>query len=550
VVLVAATAIVAGAAITGAAAFRNHREWVVAEAEQARRTRLAGARGGVFDLTEPIGERWTVAFAGLERPQPLAVLPGGAVVFSERTFDLVYEWFEPLEQYRYIPRNVRTHLIALGAQTGAEAWRLELPGWADCGESFPWPIIGGSPRLPHLENMVCITQNEDSQLVTVVDAAGTVETRFLPGDDARVTVGPDGLLWRIAAASFEQEWFIGSFSLLGLFHLMEVGQFEPMMFDLLAIVEDPLSGEELWQSAFQIEHDGFSWSCWFFDGFETETRAYLTIDDFSLRPVGDAFVVYEQCSNYYTLLSLSGEVIAERIDRWNEVNNWRRLVDDGFARTIRGEFGTHSWPVAAELFDASVGYVKTVDGRLLDPLTTDGAGGLNLRGASSDRDEGGLIFTATPTEIAAWTLAGEEVWRTSEVAQVRRAVARTEDVLVLATGTGEWRYLQAVDRDTGDLLWSIAAAEMPSIRYIGATHEPWAWTDGRVLLVATDGQMFGRIRSYGPALDGHTYWTAFYLETGEVLWERESAWPLGSIDCLTADGALLCVIEEAVTRIG
>jgi len=578
----AASVVIAGGALA-TIAYRDYQEQVAANAEAARVARLSAARGGILNLSTPINERWaTPVFPSgrqsllwegtgwvtsasetlsecenslgelgvadeLGNPPEMhgflrwhSVLADDIAVFITDIWRQTCNWDESWGLYAAWPEVVQQLVIAVDARSGSEVWRHYLDGDVNCGWSALWD--GASGSIIRRERVVCFGgASGDATEVTVIEADGTIISTRRTGsvNEPAFTIGADGLLWRaelakdapprsaLSGPSADETMLFtvspggGGVASSGVvIQDQRPHRLEPV--DVLVIVEDPLTGEEVWRKRIEASGGLFDRNClasdWNPTGLGLVVRA--------------ATMVVWGCGIEATL-SLAGNIITDQTD--HPFGTWGYglwpLPDGGFAFVSDPSPGmTQSWAEYTTILDETGERITRLPGGYLNIMATDG------------HTEN--LFTTDGYEVHAWTPGGEPLWRAEVPFQVRWPLALADGVLVLI-GVSDTRQpmMMALREATGEIRWSYVGGDGINLRPMTAHQAPLAWTDGEVLVLAygVDSGQWGAAE-----------WAAFCLQTGEPLWhlDREASrkLPLPS-RCIAVNGSLLCAAGDTIIRL-
>ena len=437
-----AGALVLAVSVTGGVAV-HHRHG------QARTARLAAAPGGVFDLATPVGERWELDVDDGAFPlgQTLlgAVLDERVGVVAQPVMRRVTSDADDVQNARYVwsttiggGEQIWVHdgwsLLGVDLDSGDRLWTHEAAQDTECG----WTV---HQRFSHLSSswwtdaagvsdpaLVCVRGQGKEAVVTTIAADGTVTERApgAPGEHSVFAPGPGGTVWRADRVD----------DLLG-------GTDRPAALasghvsDLLLRAEDAQTGARLWEREFAV----VGW-CRGWEGNRDPRHL-------SIFPQRDVTQVHG-CGIDVALLP-SGEPV--------DAFTWasEELLRDG--GMVRPTFGTEWGTVGSEIVDRAGDVFLEVAGTVLDPLATDGQGGIDLRIPADERDPAGLILVAEEGVVRAIDGRGEEVWSAEPDGDPRGAVARAGGVVVLYASsrvgrTAESR-LVALDQRSGAVRWDV-----------------------------------------------------------------------------------------------
>lgn len=529
--LAAGVVVVALAVTTGAA------EHVQRGREQA--ARIALAPGGVHDLSAPVGERWSTELPAQDwgpggwhswfvshTRGVLTVLDGGVVVVAQADGSVVEEHFaDGASSSRMELDGWDLHGVDLG--TGELLWTHHVPGSnLECSHSiFAWNARRESPvplGVAPERDLACITGQGADARVLVMDSAGVVTERRPAGtrEHTVAAMGPQGTLW--VADRLEGEG--------GTLMIAE----DLVAADLRLRAEDARSGEAQWEIVLPAQ-SGVGWC----DSWDQAGDRFLSEHLLWLSLAADPGAMLAHGCGVAATISASGEVLSSEGDTGLHTS-FRPLADGGVLRIVEDEYGV---VLSGELVDEHGALVETLGERqLLEPWTTDGRGGANLRVPFADRGDAGRFFWRDGRDVVATTPQGEEAWRVTREDNVRSVVARAGDVVVVHTTLNSLRgsHLVAFDQRTGELRWEVPLEDASRVFHQTALLVGGAWTDGEVLVVVTPALEWGAV---SPLI-----WTAHDLRTGGVLWQvtDDSAAPPTS--CLAVDGRLLCQHEDRLVR--
>ena len=542
--LVAAGLVVALAVTSGIVAGQRR--------EQERLARIAAAPGGVADLSRPVRELWAADFPG--PPAASWGFPGSILTLLD---DDVLVIAEPVGIVRQEPAEVEgwitlpdgtTSIVRPGDLTDV----VEHTGWdlhgldLDTGEvrwtrPHPEPAMrcqrtlqawwsgGGSARLSfdRGERLACVVGEGAQAVVRVTRPDGGLSEWAPDGllEHTRLEFGPDGLLWladRVDDVAAETN---GS----------PAPHEDNPPADLRLRAVDPSSGEQRWSTVVPADPGTGSCTAWQDGGGERDDRRLLNV-----WPQGDLDAVVLWGCGIDQAVSMDGEPLGTGSDAWRD-HGWR-LHDGGSVRFAT--YAEHGMVTGQAVVDDNGEVLRVGHGEVLEPWTTDGRGGIDLRTPADERDGTGHLFWAEGPEVLAIDAQGQEVWRVGVDERVRSAIARVDDVVVLHTTWTVERgpHLLALDQRTGEVRWDVPlAAEQGGV---GDTAETigGAWTDGTFLVVVTPGQFAGP--------DSDVTWTAYDVRTGAVAWQEvvhQPGWSRPT--CFTVAGRLLCQERGRISRL-
>ncbi len=250
------------------------------------------------------------------------------------------------------------------------------------------------------------------------------------------------------------------------------------------------------------------------------------------------------------VLSEHGTVLAEGDNVWF---SGRSSAAEGGLFVTHGEGWSRRPRDPDDIVDAHGELFATLEGAALNPLATDGSGGIRLDLPAAERPSDGVMLWTDGVAIGAVGADAEERWRVEhlllddddlrDAALVAGgALVRARDVVVLHATWGRdgSSHVVALDQQTGEARWwaplegSVPWAEMHAV-------VRGAWTDGQVMVVATPGDLWGDLTPQR--------WTAFDLDSGAVVWtyQREPAAEGWLHQCSAALGRLVC--DDSAGRI-
>lgn len=548
--LVAGAVVVALGVTTGAA--------VGVQRGRERDARIAVAPGGVLELSAPVGERWSHELPEQEWSEVfgpwgdvIAVLDGDTVVIGQPqgTMD------EDLRADGSGSPSFHLHgwdLHGIDLDTGEARWTHHLPGGMECSQRISassWQREGPAVLGPQEPALTCLHGEDGDFTVTVLAADGTRTQRPLPDIDehAALAMGPGGTLWIADRAEGDGTPIRPAADDVVAHHVaaagtgltgdddsptgLVVGGADELLLvnDLRLRVEDAHTGEHLWEQVLPPEPETGSCTTWGPD--DVPQRAPHAV---SLWWGNDPEAMIVHGCGVATSMTTTGQILTEGgDDLWR--SETRPLADGGVLRVRHDGRGV---PQSQEIVDHHGVTLTALEGEhLLDPWTTDGLGGLDLRVPAAQRDTAGRFFWRQGNSVVvARDARGTELWQTRREDLVRSIVARAGDIVVLHTTgpTQRGSHLVALDQRTGDLRWEQPLEAMHVLHETAAVVSG-AWTDGEVLVITTPGHQW--------SAEGPLTWTAHDLRTGRVLWQQVTdtvgEWISGG--CMAVAGRLLCL---------
>lgn len=479
------------------------------------------------------------------RISALRVAPGGVLDLVDRPREL---WHVPAEGGRagglagvlddVVVVQHRDSLLGIDPADGTRRWRAPLPDAAStCGPGMD--LWAQSFQLAPADRIVCVsatggTGGDDDpdveadthqrSTVTVVDADGTVlASRTVMASHTMLFPGPDGGLvvaeWVGEARGSGRDRSTAGTALEGLtIDELMAGGSDPGIedgHDLRIRLEDAATGEERWHRRVPFDGSVDPSLCvrWSEDG---------EVSGVDLRG-GVQTLVRED------LLWVAGCGIdawltgaGDRLDRADDPTTFEGygvwpLGADGFVAQEEGDPGgleEDGREPVARLLGPDGERLRTLDGRYLWPLSTDG-GGDDVRLLRRD------------DEVVAVDADGEELW-TSDLAAAALPV-RTSQVAVVVD---DRREVHGVDLRSGQELWSRddvfdGVESAYSLGFSPGVVDA-AFTDGRtVVLVLADG-----------AQGDLVHWLAVDVTTGEDRWSQQTESEQWGVH-LAVDGHLL-----------
>ncbi|QAY69435.1 hypothetical protein [Xylanimonas protaetiae] len=508
--------------------------------DRADTARLLAATGAVADLSTPVRTRWSQTLATTEDPAaaPLwtvGVLDGAqddVVVVAVPDPDLA----EPPPAIVDDRRDSGWWLHGLDVETGERLWRVPVGDATGCGTgsvNLGWDRSAVPAVAPRL---VCTTGRGRTSRVVVVGPDGHLIRRTPDGLDetTRLLPGPGGTVWRTerhgplpAGLEFvEDPAWLWRFSTA----------FDAPPVTLTA--EDAVSGETLWTTTVpvgRVEDEG-DWSGCVDDGRLTTVfdvgalSSAVTEDGVQLDTCGISVVV-----------APDGVVLSRYLTTPRPVTAWPRVrtlagggvaVSEGFV----GEPWDVPWTRSTDVYDRTGQRVARLPGGVLDPLATDGTGGLDAAGVLLVRD-GERLWAVGPD--------GTTLWSARDEPATVGAVAEADGVMVLVRHGAEARgELVGLDVASGATLWTAGPLGGMGAGLDAGMYLQGAWTDGRVVVVVTPSSRGSR---------APRTWTAYAVRTGARVWQlgpdRLDAMMSPDAECLAVTGHLLCIDGATVSRV-
>ena len=444
--------------------------------ERNRETGLRGAPGGVLDLATEPSEAWALE-GSARRGTGLIATMGRLVVVQDVD-----------------------GLAAVDAESGRPRWRVGGDvGQGSCGPSPDYLGTGIRPYSTDLLVCVAADRGSDESVVAVIDGEGSVVSRrTVDHGDGALFPGVDGGLLTATWVDEADEPRGADVLIDPQSGSLTDGQVIEDGYDLEVRLEDAATGRVRWEQtvAFEPVTDPYLCARWV-GASDDEARVDLRG---GLSMGATPRMIWVSACGIDASFTPSGTrldtpQVAEPGRRASELDRERvqPLVDGGFI--VRWDTRGDREPSHADtLLRADGTVVREVDGDVLDPWATSGAGaGLHvLRGEGEtvgvDRD-------------------GDELWRTDVPAVA--VLVRTRDALVVADDT---LHLVGIDPATGERLWR---SEQP----MGADDVVYDSAEGTVQSVFTDGRVMALVLPDWES--SNRRWIAFDVHSGDQLWERE-----------------------------
>ncbi|WP_369370513.1 PQQ-binding-like beta-propeller repeat protein [Promicromonospora sp. Populi] len=457
--------------------------------DHARIERMRDVRGGVVDVSTPLGETW--AWRGAVGPGESAT--GVAVLGDVLAFES------------------DGRLVALDPVTGEEAWTVPLREGADCG-----PTVPATWSDPATDSLVCLQGSGADRTVVAVGPDGTASTRVLGTADTRrygvPHTGPDGTVlraWRVgptSAIDLGDAECTGAGECTG---TVEAGR------DLVLRAEDAATGEERWTVTVPFRATDATQCTRTFGGSwgSSENRlvlnGQLAPDTFGARVTAD-LITLSGCG-IQAAVTPGGVLLGAQLEPGT----------GGVAGLGAGRYAVMSFEGVprASLHATDGVVVGEITGYPLAPQATDEARPRTL-----------LAVDEPSRRLRAYEPDGTPRWDITLQSGGQEFLAQVGDTAVVTTGAGSVRGL---DLGTGEERWTWNGADPTSdddVGYFGTATVRQAFTDGLSLLLLTEGET---TRSRGlVALD---------LDSGAVLWNRPGGGAITTFD--PTDGDL---VEQGV----
>ncbi|WP_125206465.1 MULTISPECIES: outer membrane protein assembly factor BamB family protein [Isoptericola] len=456
--------------------------------DRGRSAELRAAAGGVVDLSVPPTEAWRLddAEAGVQMPGGLVAVAGGVAAVHRSD-----------------------ELLGIDMLTGQRRWTVDLVDRAAaCGPGLAF--WAETVELTPTAQVVCVGEAVSGEvMVTTVDPDGTVLGRRAVAEDHDVVVpGPQGT---VLTATWVGEARAVDVQLRGnpMTDLTVVGTIDDG-YDLEVRATDAVTGAERWSEVVPFGEVIDSTQCvrWNTGGRTVELDRRGDVD----HMVSGRLVGFSGCGvlAYFTpdgqRLDLTGLEDAEG----EVVRRVRPLADGGYAVSA-GPWGQASWEF--QVLGADGRHRFDLEGRLLDPLATDG------------RPDGQRLVTGRG-ETRAVGPEGATTW------SVRLAATR---YLARAGGTAvvldERDRVVGLDLATGEVLW---VREDLFEAYAALSDGP----DGQVQSVFTDGRVVALVVPTYTDTGVVSRWRAIDAITGEDLWSTDLPEDGWGVD-VAVDGHLL-----------
>jgi outer membrane protein assembly factor BamB len=474
----------------------------------ARVERMRDVRGGVADVSRPLAETWR--WEGVVGPRetddewrPIEVAVLGDVLTLESEGDLV----------------------ALRPGTGEEAWTVALGEDPDCG-----PLDSDGWGRSVTSALVCLEGPAGDRTVRVIGPdGGFSDPRRLPaGDTERFgepRPGPDGSVLRARRAG------AGPALDLSDARCTDTGECAGTVRDgqgLEVRAEDAVTGEERWRATVPFRPTpadqcnnwlGVTW-----DGADNMVDLAQMIDPevFGARIGADLVQLYG--CGIESALTPDGALLGTEAEPGT----------GGVGRLLSGGYVEFSWDDAVRtvLYADDGTRVGEIQGSATDPGVTDGESpGVLLAMDSSD------------PHLRAYELDGTPRWDTTTRAGGQRFLAQVAGTMLVMTGTGDVRGLDAA---TGDARWVWDSAD-------GGTGDGYL-EDLFVYQTFTDGESVLLLTESG---SGGSGLVALDAASGEVVWEQHGEDSVtGGISqgfdmsLVAVDGHLLEVTPDRVRGLG
>ncbi|MEG3615461.1 PQQ-binding-like beta-propeller repeat protein [Isoptericola haloaureus] len=451
---------------------------------------LRAAAGGVSDLSGPPFESWR-----LDEDVGGIGLTGGLIAMEGDVAALLHH----------------DELVGVDLRTGQPVWTVELTATdASCGPGLA--IWGDTVDLRPAELVVCVAGTTDDAVdVTVVEDDGSVLVRrTVEGEHDLLVPGPRGTL---VSATWTGDPDDVDVELRGdpLTNLTVLGDIDDG-YDLQLRAVDAVTDEERWATTvpFGTVRDATQCVSWDTGGRNAQVDRRATLD----YAVSQQLIGVAGCGilAYVTpdgkRLDLPDD---DGDDEAGTVRRVRPLADGGFV-VSSGVWNLPVWDHAVLGPDGEHWY--TVEGRLLEPLSTVGGGG-------------GQQLVAHAARTVALDQDGQELW-TADV-NTQTFLARTEEVAVVLDVQDR---VLGLDRSDGTVRWvrDDVVTQFTALEDGGRTGElEAAFTDGAVVAVVVPTYTGERVVSR---------WRAVDVRTGEDLWSTELAADGWGLE-LAASGHLL-----------
>lgn len=412
---------------------------------QERDQRIALAPGGVFDLSTPVGERWSHELPAQDWSdgfkghwiEILAVLDGDTAVVAQP----VAAATEERREDGALSRSLDVHgwdLRGIDLETGEARRTHHLPGsMLDCTQRIgarAWMREGSAVLGPQGPDLACLAVERAELTVSVQRADGTVTERPIVGlgEHTSVAIGPHGTLWIVDRVDGEGTLVHPEiFNDLVVTHYPATGPdgdgagtgleaadpAAPLLVqDVRLIVQDARTGERMWEQTLPPDPQAGSCTAW--------GNGLPRLDPHGVflwwgnHP--DAMVVHG--CGVALAVSAAGEILHDNTGRGVWAIEARPLADGGVLRTMHDETGV---AVSLPLADRQGRPVALRDlWDLLDPWTTDGLGGVDLSEPPERRDPQGRLFWRQGVSVVIATdMHGDELWQTRREHLVRSVVA-------------------------------------------------------------------------------------------------------------------------------
>ncbi|MFI8527515.1 PQQ-binding-like beta-propeller repeat protein [Promicromonospora sukumoe] len=474
----------------------------------ARVERMRDVRGGVADVSRPLAETWR----------------WDGAVGSPKTED---EWrtIEVAMLGDVLALESEGELVALRPATGEEAWTVALGEDPDCG-----PLDSDGWGRSVASALVCLEGPAGDRTARVVGPEGQVSaSRRLPaGDTERFgepRPGPDGSVLRARRAG------AGPALDLSDARCTDTGECAGTVRDgqgLEVRAEDAVTGEERWRATVPFRPTradqcnnwlGVTW-----DGSANMVDLAQMIDPevFGARIGADLVQLYG--CGIESALTRDGVLLGTEFEPGS----------GGVGSLLSGGYAEYSYDdtLRTVLYTDDGTLVGEIPGSVTDAGVTDGEGPGVLLGM----DSGG-------PHLRAYELDGTPRWDVTARAGGQRFLAHVAGTMLVMTGTGDVRGLDAA---TGDARWVWDSAEGGTgDGYLEDLFVYQTFTDGESVLLLTESG------SGGAAL------VALDAASGEVVWEQHGDDAVtGGItrgfdrSLIAVDGRLLEVTPDGVRGLG
>ncbi|MFD6176742.1 MULTISPECIES: outer membrane protein assembly factor BamB family protein [unclassified Isoptericola] len=441
--------------------------------DRGRLAALRAAPGGVLDLTDEPREVWRVPTEG-SAPGGLVGALGGLVVAQQGAA-----------------------LLGLDVETGDRRWDVDLPdGSTTCGPGMQ--VWSGDFQPSPAERIVCVSarppatvgDRDGSSTVTVVDADGSVAgSREVGFASTMAFPGPDGGL-------VTTEW-VGDAAPVDPQVAAEVASGAagagaiPDGYDLRVRLEDAVTGKVRWEKTLPFDAAVDPAMCvrWAEDG----TTSGVDLRGGVQTSITDRVLWLGGCG-VDAWFTPDGVRLDRPGDRATfEGFSVEPLVSGGYVAGTDADAVGRGGGDPDRLLRADGGEERTLRGRYLVPLSTDGGG-----------DD--VVLERRRDATVATDADGDELWRTD--LRVSSLLVRTAQVAVVVD---EGRRVYGLDLGTGEVLWSRPdlVEGVDALGAYGPRFVEAAFTDGRQAAFVIPDYARGDV----------VHWVALDAATGRQLWQ-------------------------------